>query len=166
MQITITKRFAEFPFAHRQPFHDGHCAFIHGHNWDFEFTFRCEVPEEGTGFVIDFGKLKTLRQWLEHHFDHTLVLNENDPFLEDLRNGLTDVRPDANSPSSVELARIIAVPDCSCEGIAEYLITRVNGDFFTAGGVHAVPDAIKRVVEVTKVTVYEDSKNSATAILF
>jgi len=163
MKTTITKLFPEFPFAHRQPAHDGHCALLHGHNWSLEFTFACETPEEGTGFVVDFGKLKTLRKWLEDRFDHTLVLNETDPFLEYFQEQLEEVRFNCTSPSSVELAKIIPVPDCSCEGLAQWLLVEINKQFFELGGVKADLDCVRRKVQVTKVTVYEDSKNSATA---
>ena len=115
--FTCTKKFSNLPFAHRQPSHPGHCRLIHGHNWAFTFTFGCHELEKGTGFVIDFGDLKWLKTWLETHFDHTLVLNIDDPSLEYLRNAL--------APSSVAgmahvdgFARIICVPNCGAEGLA------------------------------------------------
>jgi len=37
--ITCTKKFGEYPFAHRQPLHDGMCKLVHGHNWTFEVEF-------------------------------------------------------------------------------------------------------------------------------
>jgi len=163
MKTSITKLFPEFPFAHRQPAHDGHCALLHGHNWSLELTFVCAELEAGTGFVVDFGKLKKLRKWLEDHFDHTLVLNASDPFLGYLQEQLTEVRFDPTSPSSIELAKIISVPDCSCEGLARWLLDTVNAVFFHKLGVHADQDCVRRSVRISKVTVYEDSKNSATA---
>ena len=64
MTLTCTKTYFDVPFAHRQHLHDGHCSFIHGHNWDIRVTFGCERTDEN-GFVVDFGKLKFLKAWIE-----------------------------------------------------------------------------------------------------
>ena len=44
--VTCSKRYSDIPFAHRQHKHDGHCAFIHGHNWAFELTFVATSLDE------------------------------------------------------------------------------------------------------------------------
>lgn len=149
--LHCTKLYADFPFAHRQPAHDGHCALIHGHNWSFEFTFACEQLEKGTGFVVDFGKLKWLKDRLNELFDHTLVLNEDDPELAYLAIAL---RVPQGTPH--RLARIVRVPDCSCEGLAVYLRKLVNR------WLQDVPGAAERGLRVARVVVFEDSKNSAS----
>lgn len=154
MKTKINKLFPEYPFAHRQPAHDGHCALIHGHNWSFDITFEARTLEEGTGFVVDFGKLKTLKAWLADRFDHTLVLNETDPLLGHLQYQLNTHR---------NVSKIVPVPDCSCEGLARYLLDEINSVFFLPGGAHSEPDWIRRQVRVSAVKVLEDSKNSATA---
>lgn len=143
--ITCTKRYDDFPFAHRQPNHDGHCALIHGHNWGIEFEFAATQLDE-CGFVIDFGKLKWLKDWLNALFDHTLVLNVTDPWLGFLEDRLMR--------AAKPMAKIVKVPDCSCEGLAAWLLDKVNAV------VHEHTDGR---VFVRRVTVIEDSKNSATA---
>lgn len=136
---TCTKQFPSIPFAHRAPFHDGHCRLIHGHNWIFEFEFASESLDPN-GFVFDFGKLKPLKDKL-NEFDHALVLNSGDPLLAELQERLAG------------LANIVAVPDCSAEGLAE------------AGWTYAatiVGELSKGRVRVVRCTVFEDEKNSAT----
>jgi 6-pyruvoyltetrahydropterin/6-carboxytetrahydropterin synthase len=140
--LTCTKRYIDFPFAHRAPHHDGHCKLIHGHNWSFEIMFIA-TERDANGFVMDFGKLNDLKAALDGCFDHTLVLNNKDPLIEDFKEFL----------ELHKLDNIRLIPDCSCEGIAEF--------------VHHMADAIVRRqtnerVHVRAVTVYEDSKNSAT----
>lgn len=76
--ITCSKVYPDIPFAHRQPKHRGHCALIHGHNWTFTVTFGCTSLDEN-GFVVDFGDLKYLKQWLADHLDHACVFAEGDP---------------------------------------------------------------------------------------
>lgn len=143
MKITCTKRYDDLPFAHRQPKHDGHCAWIHGHNWSFAFTFYASILDE-CGFVIDFGKLKWLKAWLLERFDHTLLLNTDDPKHDELTASLAG------------LSRIITVPDCSCEGLAAWLLSQVNT---------LMLEHTNGRVGVLSVVVIEDSKNHATATL-
>lgn len=152
--ITCSKQYSDFPFAHRQPNHDGHCALLHGHNWSFEFEFGC-TRLDSCGFVIDFGKLTWLKDWLKEKFDHTLVLNKDDPWLEFMQFHLTDVT-DPNRPENgcTWLAKIVKVPDCSCEGLAAWVLAEASKLVFkmTDGRVFLL-----------RVTVREDSKNSAEA---
>lgn len=156
---TCTKRYDDLPFAHRQPVHDGHCAWIHGHNWGFEFEFKATHLDE-CGFVIDFGKLKWLKAWLLERFDHTVLLNEDDPWLKYLTHHLIDVTDPAdgyegndNVKPCTNLAKIVVVPDCSSEGLALWLLERVN---------QVLADNTDGRVSLYRVTVIEDSKNVAT----
>lgn len=77
---TCKKRYDDIPFAHRQWNHKGHCAHIHGHNWSFEFEFVSKSLD-ANGFVVDFGKLQFLKNWLNETFDHKLVISKDDPKL-------------------------------------------------------------------------------------
>lgn len=139
----IKKVFKDYPFAHRQPTHDGHCKLVHGHNWDFEIVLECDELD-GNGFVYDFGKFKWLRSWFEKMFDHTCLINEDDPELSLFKvlesQGLLDLR---------------VVKSCSSEGLAELvyeeLRMRLSGD----------PDCKQRGVKVSYVMVHEDVHNSA-----
>lgn len=150
---TCTKKFANFPFAHRQPAHPGHCRLIHGHNWAFVFTFGCKHLEPGTEFVVDFGDLKWLKAWLEERFDHTLVLNQDDPMLEFLKNVLVNTFLDpSHTDQKCELAKITCVPNCGAEGLAAYLYREINCELFVR---------YQGRVFLHSVSVEEDEKNSA-----
>lgn len=141
MKLTCTKRYNDIPFAHRQPKHPGHCRFIHGHNWGFEFEFEATHPDP-CGFVIDFGGLKGVKLEIDALLDHKLVLNEDDPILKDAAK-LQALCGDG----------VRTLPDCSCEGLARFLFNMVNGM------VSAMTDGR---VKVVRCTCFEDSKNSAT----
>lgn len=147
--ITCSKTYTDLPFAHRQPSHQGHCALIHGHNWSFEFEFAADKLDE-CGFVIDFGKLKWLKDWINERFDHTLVLNESDPMLDFLNRSLTA----PGEPENSGLAKIVTLPDCSCEGLCAYLLEQVD---------QLVSHQTQGRVRVIRCRVIEDSKNYATA---
>jgi 6-pyruvoyltetrahydropterin/6-carboxytetrahydropterin synthase len=141
--ISCTKRYDNLPAGHRQPNHDGHCSQIHGHDFGFEFEFGVENKEglDECGFVVDFGKLNWLKNWLKMMFDHTLLLNLEDPQLNHLTTSLDG------------LADIRLIPDCSAEGLAVLVYTEVNLQ---------LQARYHGRVQLLRVTVFEDSKNSAT----
>ncbi len=137
--LTCKKTYTDIPFAHRQHSHDGHCAFIHGHNWSISLTFTCVEPDEN-GFVIDFGKLGFIKTWINDNLDHACVFNEDDPQREVLVN------------ASVACWKVYVVDNCSCEGLAQHLFELFN---------KVVKERTEGRVSIYEVEVREDSKNSA-----
>jgi len=142
--FTCEKTYADIPFAHRQHRHDGHCAFIHGHNWSFTFTFGCRELDE-CGFVVDFGKLKELKAWIDNTFDHACLFNKDDPMAQQLADMLAQDGRALFKPYLVE--------QCSSEGIAKHIFEKADA-------------LIKRMSDgrafVVRTLVTEDSRNSAT----
>ena len=108
--LTCQKTFLDIPWAHRLHRHDGACAFVHGHNWAITLTFACERPDEN-GFVVDFGKLDFIAQWLDTHLSHACVFAESDP----LKDALLAAAPQAWKP--------YLVADNSSEGMAAHLFS-------------------------------------------
>ena len=142
--LTCSKIWGEYPFAHRQPTHDGHCRWVHGHGWKFEVEFSC-TQRDTNGFVVDFGKLKFIRNMFDEMFDHTLVLSKNDPernFFEEMQKK--------------DLAKITWVDDVSAEGLALFLVDVVN---------EAVNEATNGRVQASRVRVYEQPDDWADAFL-
>ncbi len=138
--FTCSKTYADIPFAHRQHRHGGHCAFVHGHNWTFHFTFGCRELDEN-GFVVDFGALKYIRRWFDEHLDHACVFNRDDPERERIVGAL---------PGAF---KVYLVESCAAEGLAKHVF-EVIGEMVrreTSGRVFLV-----------EVRVEEDARNSAT----
>lgn len=79
-----TKSYYNYPCAHRQWRHEGNCALVHGYSRSFHFEFECQTRDK-CGFVVDFGKLKWLGALLEAQFDHTLLLCQDDPLLDQFK---------------------------------------------------------------------------------
>ncbi len=158
MRMEIVKAYRNLPAAHRQPNHGGHCRFIHGHDWGFDIKFAAEELDENH-FVVDFGGLKNLEKELKHWFDHTLLLNADDPMLEHLRQVLvtklrwTEEDPKEDSP----LAQIRLVPNCGAEGLAMF----VHGLTVKFLEENFKIDVDARGLRVVEVTCWEDSKNAA-----
>lgn len=139
--LTCTKVYHDIPIAHRAPFHDGHCRFIHGHNWSFAFTFEAINLDEN-GFVMDFGKLKLLKARLAE-LDHACLIAPNDPKHRDL----------IEMASAGLLRLVIAKHGTSSEAIAREMLEYAN---------EIISEQERGRVKCTKVCVYEDANNSAT----
>lgn len=108
--LMSTKTFTNLPCAHRQWRHKGDCALVHGYSRSFLFMFASHT-QDACGFVVDFGQLKWLRDWLEEKFDHTLLLCSDDPLLPAFR------RLEADGA-----ARIVVMPyGVGMEGTAQYV---------------------------------------------
>lgn len=84
MKYFSSKTISDLPCAHRRHKHNGHCRWVHGYSRSFEFWFVSEDLDE-MGFVMDFGGLKWLSEWLQSIYDHTLLLDLSDPLLDKFR---------------------------------------------------------------------------------
>lgn len=77
----ICTRRIEFDAAHRVIGHENKCKYLHGHRYVLEASF--EAPDlDNLGRVVDFGVIKDiLKGWIDHNFDHTAILSEEDKKL-------------------------------------------------------------------------------------
>ena len=80
-QFTCSKSYEDFPCSHRQWRHNGHCRFVHGYSRSFTFWFAAKELDLN-GFIVDFSGLKVLEKKLKNQFDHTFLINKDDPLLE------------------------------------------------------------------------------------
>lgn len=137
---TSTKLFREFPNAYRNPASTSDCFLLHGYCRDFFFTFGAKDLDK-QGFVVDFGGLKKVKQWLEEKFDHTVLLQGDDPEL-----GVFYELQDRG------VLRLTTLPLVSCEGIAEFVGLFVD-DY--------IQDKTGRRAHVVSCECRENGKNSA-----
>ncbi len=79
---SCSKHFKGFPCCHRQWQHSGHCSFVHGYSRSFTFWFSANKLDKH-GFVVDFSSLRSLEQRLKDQFDHTFLVNRDDPLLKE-----------------------------------------------------------------------------------
>lgn len=135
-----TKRFTGFPCTHRQWKAESHCRFVHGYSREFYFEFAAsELTQEG--WVVDFGGLKEIKNWLDEVFDHTFLVAQDDPELESFKEldkkGLIQLR---------------VLPNPGMEGTALYVYEQASKLLEKLYGKRAW---------ITKVEVRENEKNSA-----
>src|SRR5210317_1517307 len=74
---TIGKQFS-FPSAHQlHGLPEGHkCGRLHGHNYTVDVIIQSQALDE-TGFVIDYGELSFIKDFIDKEIDHK---NLNDIF--------------------------------------------------------------------------------------
>lgn len=107
---TSTKYFKEIgPCAYRNWKSDTECYKLHGYDRSFKFVFGCNNLDK-QGFVVDFGGLKEIKRQLEYWFDHTVILQADDPLVETFRI--------LESKGHLVLRTF---PLISCEGLAEFV---------------------------------------------
>jgi len=94
IKIKATKVYKNLPCGHAQYFDTkedgspGHCAQVHGYDRSVEFTFAGEPDEHG--WIVPFGGLKPVKDFLEYYFDHVTVLPADDPRIADIPEHMTD----------------------------------------------------------------------------
>lgn len=98
----------------RQHRAESHCRFLHGYPLSFKFTFQANELDENN-WVINFGGLKHVKQWLVDSFDHRLVIASDDPNKGVLL-----------TLGEIGLACPIVIPDVGCEAFARYAFDYVQ----------------------------------------
>jgi 6-pyruvoyltetrahydropterin/6-carboxytetrahydropterin synthase len=61
-----------------------HCSTLHGYSIGIKLIFECETLDD-KNWGMDFGGLKEFKAWADYMFDHTLVIAQDDPYLEFFR---------------------------------------------------------------------------------
>ncbi|MFT6631662.1 MAG: 6-pyruvoyltetrahydropterin/6-carboxytetrahydropterin synthase [Bacteriovoracaceae bacterium] len=92
-------------------------------------------------WVMDFGGLKEVKDWLAHMFDHTFLIADNDPYLDNFKKMDED-----------GIIQLRVMPNPGMEGSAKYIYDHVNS---------LIDKSTNGRVWVTKVEVRENQKNSA-----
>jgi len=138
--LTCSKIYRDIPLSHRQPRHPGRCSRIHGHSWAITITFAADELDDN-GFIVDFGELHYLADWIDENLDHACAFSSSDP----LRSKLEELE-------AMKLVRPLFIENASCEGLAKHLF-----DVFST----MVSDNTEGRARVVSVELHEDSRNSA-----
>lgn len=118
-----------------------HCQLLHGYSLGVEFTF-VSTKLDDRNWVVDFGGMKDLKQWLHVTFDHTCLIANDDPELETFRN--------LHRKGLIELKQLDHV---GLERFAEYIAEQTFQWLDKHGYTH---------VALESVTVSEHAGNAAT----
>ena len=125
-----------------------HCKYLHGYGISFKVYFEGELDHRN--WVWDFGGMKRAKtkidgkspkEWMDYMFDHTMVIAEDDPFIDSLK--LMD---------NAGAAQVRIIPATGAEKFAEYIYNNINP---------FVLEETDNRVKVTKVKFMEHNKNAA-----
>jgi 6-pyruvoyltetrahydropterin/6-carboxytetrahydropterin synthase len=132
-----TKLFDGFSCVFRQWRAEGtHCKYIHGYGISFRVWFEGDLDERN--WVWDFGGMKRAKgtidglnpkAWMDYMFDHTMIIAEDDPFIESFR-----------LMGQAGAAQVRILPAVGAEKFAEYIYNKLQ-EFVskeTAGRVNVV----------------------------
>ena len=139
--ITCSKSYRDIPLSHRQPLHGGKCSRLHGHSWAITLTFEAKELDDN-GFVIDFGDLHFIKDWIDLNLDHATALKKSDP-----------MREECEKLEEMGLLKILWLGSASCEGIAKFLYHIFQP---------MIEEKTQGRVRLQSLHREEDSKNSAT----
>ena len=121
-----------------------HCSLLHGYSIGIKLIFECESLDE-RNWVMDFGGLKDFKNWAEYMFDHTLLVAEDDPQLEQIQ-------------SLNNIAHLRVVPGVGCERFAEMAYNKMS-EVIEKSKVEGT--ALNSTARVKSVEVFEHGANSA-----
>ena len=144
-----TKVFDGFSCVFRQWRAEGtHCKYLHGYGVSFKVWFEGELDERN--WVWDFGGMKRAKgtidgmnpkAWMDYMFDHTMIVAEDDPFIESFK--LMD---------RAGAAQIRIIPAVGAEKFAEYVFNKLQEFIHTE---------TEGRVRIARVDFMENGKNSA-----
>ena len=144
-----TKVFDGFSCVFRQWRAEGtHCKYLHGYGVSFKVWFEGELDERN--WVWDFGGMKRAKgtidgmnpkAWMDYMFDHTMIVAEDDPFIESFK--LMD---------RAGAAQIRILPAVGAEKFAEYVYNKLQ---------EFIDKETEGRVRVVRVDFMEHGRNSA-----
>ena len=125
-----------------------HCKYLHGYGVSFKVKFEGDL--DNRNWVWDFGGMKRAKTkidglspkaWMDHMFDHTVIIADDDPHKE----GFLEM-------DTIGIAQVRVVPATGAEKFAEYIFHKLN---------NFVKTETKERVKVVKVEFREHGKNAA-----
>ena len=102
----VTKQI-HFCYGHRLLNYQGKCRHLHGHNGRVEIELTSETLDN-RGMVVDFEDIKrAVQTWMDATLDHTMLLNEKDPFLPALKAAGERYMTMPTNPTAEAIAKLI-----------------------------------------------------------
>ena len=103
---SVIKRI-DFCYGHRLLDYEGICKHPHGHNAVAEIEIRTSALDKRS-MVYDFGDVKRIvKGGIDQEIDHKMILREDDPLVEPLRQLGEPVFLVESNPTVERIARLI-----------------------------------------------------------
>jgi 6-pyruvoyltetrahydropterin/6-carboxytetrahydropterin synthase len=147
-----------------------HCSLLHGYSIGIKLVFESKTLDD-RNWVMDFGGLKAFKEWSEYMFDHTLIVAEDDPYLD-----MFKIMADLGVQDKGGVCDLRIVEAVGCEKFAELafktmdhiLKTFQKGEkwYFTyddyTSNDYEARYPVGKSVKLRSVELFEHSGNSAT----
>jgi len=112
-----------------------HCSLMHGYSLGFKFLFEADLLDD-KNWVQDFGSLDEVKEYLDNMFDHTTVIAEDDPLLDQFKamagwssNPELHGKPEEvgqNPYANQGVIDLRVVPAVGCESFAKLVYEHVS----------------------------------------
>lgn len=142
-----TKMFDNYSVAIRQhKASHSHCNKLHGYAFKFKVWFSSDSLDD-MNWIVDFGGFKDaplgngLKSWMDDMFDHTLLIEKDDPYLDFFESAAME-----------GLCKLKVMDKMGAESLAKLVLEKFND-------VLSKTDAGR--CRVIKVECFENEKNSA-----
>jgi len=93
------------------------CSALHGYAMSFYFEFQ-STTVDARNWVVDFGSLKPLKEFLKENFDHTTLVASDDPHHAEYVKW-----------RELGLLKLVEVEATGCEALSKFLYDYVNEIF-------------------------------------
>lgn len=151
-----------------------HCSTLHGYAIGVEFIFESETLDSRQ-WCFDFGGMKPIKAWLDHMFDHTTVIAQDDPALEmfkslanfstnEIFDGFEPIAADARTRQPHMEGRVIdlrIVPGVGCEMFAKMIFEKTSQLIADMKDGKDTRYDINPDVQLVSVKVFEHAGNAA-----
>ncbi len=86
-----------------------HCRLLHGYALSIKIIFEADELDH-RNWVVDFGGMATLKQWIVDTFDHKLLVATDDPHADEIC-----------ALAGIDVADVVMVSATGCEMFAEMI---------------------------------------------
>jgi len=141
MKYISTKIFDNYSIALRQhKAKHSQCQLLHGYALSFKVWFTSDDLDD-MNWIVDFGGFKQngLKDWMNDMFDHTLLLEKDDPYLDLFQ-------------SVPEICKLKVLDKMGAESLSKLVFDKFNDTLSKTDGGRC---------SVIKVECFENNKNSA-----
>lgn len=153
MSYQSTKVFENYSVALKQhKAQHSHCHLLHGYAFKFKVWFESNESDlekqlDDMNWIVDFGGFKTapqgngLKDWLDYMFDHTTLIEKDDPHLEIFQQ-----------LEQMNILHLRVMDKMGAESLAKLVFDKFNDVLSKTDGARC---------KVVKVECFENDKNSA-----
>lgn len=125
-----------------------HCSTLHGYSIGIKLVFECDSLDD-KNWAMDFGGLKSFKDWAHHTFDHTWLVAEDDPMLQAIQM----------FNAFAKIADLHIVPAVGCEMFAKMAFDKMESILREMKRTGSYP--VNSTVKIKSVEVFEHGANSA-----